>query len=532
MTEGGNWHRKRSSRKEPDIAALCPEDRNIQKLRAKGVNAFRGKGSVFCESCPHFQGCPFLREQAKAHKEVALRSHLDKGGKGAIAIVDEACITINSAKKIEAKLSDITMERGLIAYRDKETAQAAADVLNQLQKAVERASEERGVYGLTHAELLPLLPNAQAMEDRLFETHFDAWLEAESPWDFPLLNALAGKISRAVQPKLEDIFEGRDGVESKAEAIQEQVSPGVLPRLLRILAGGSGDVSVGGDGNLSFTYRDRRNQRTLSQFKTRIFLDSTPDLVDLARKVGVDIKDFCSVRWAEPRFDNYTIRILRGVGTVSQRRRNETEYTEQQRLNAVVRKIVEIVGDSRVGLLDLKRYTTNYEDLGLDVIGHQFAHSRGSNEFKECDHLIAIAGNAKANLGQLLSEWHVMTGEAATVKTASAAFHSWVESKARANLLQGTGRPRAQHRPQQAITTWMIADLSSADKRALEELYPGCMIEEEHVFDFCPEGLLRGIGAIAPSWRPCGRWKPLEKPRQSLRLAHKLGWPSLLSRRG
>lgn len=491
-TEGGNWHRKRSQSPRPDIAALCIEDSNIQAARAKGVNIYRGAESETCQGCTKFRGCPFLSAQRKAHGETALRSHLDKGGKGAIAIVDESGVSIGSMRKVEAKPSDITLERGLIAYRDKATGEAAADVLNQLQQALERAIEERGIHGLTHAELLPMLPTAEALEAKLFDAYFDTWTATDDPWGYPLLGKLAQKINKAVQPELSEIFDGRDGAESRAEAIRDQVSPGILPRLLRIISGKAGDVAVSGGGGLAFTYRNRRNQYTLANFKTRIFLDSTPDVVDLARKVGGKAEDFCRVGWTAPRFDNLTIKVVKGIGKAGQQRRDETEFTEQQRINALVLEICDRAGDAPIGLLDLKRYSSIYESLGLDALGHQFAHSRGSNEFKSCEQMVIVAGNAKANLGQLLSEWHCLTGESSTVKTASAAFWAWSDRKATANLLQANGRTRAQHRPHQAITHWLVGDSSQADRAALEMLYPGCMVEEVQAYDITPAAASQG----------------------------------------
>jgi hypothetical protein len=514
-TEGGNWHRKRSQSPRPDISALCPEDANIQSLRAKGVDVYRGKDSAMCGNCPHFKGCAFLREQHKAQDSTVLRSHLDKGGKGAIAVVDESGVTIGALRKIECQADDITTERGLIAYRDKTTAAAAADVLNVIQQAMGRAIEERGIHGLSHAELLAMLPQAGELEMMLFDphfkgwlsplpgpccwlpgarvgAHFDEWLGCDDPWGYPLLSALAGKLRKAVQPDLGELFEGRDGTESKAEAIRDQVSPGILPRLIRILTGGAGDVSIAGNGAITFTYRNRRNQWTLAKFKTRILLDSTPDITDLARKLGCKAEEICKVRWTAPRFDNLTIKVVKGIGKAGQQRRDESEYTEQQRIQSLVIELGERAGSAPIGLLDLKRYTSAYQSLGLDAIGHQFAHSRGSNEFKSCEQLIIIAGNAKANLGQLLSEWHCLTGEAATVKTASPAFWVWADHKARANLLQANGRTRAQHRPTTAITHWLVGDISQKDRAALEQLYPGCMVEEVQAFDITPLAASQG----------------------------------------
>lgn len=493
-TEGGKWHRKRSSKAIPDISAMCIEDENIQALRANGIDVYRGKDSEICGGCKNFQngGCMFLRAQAQAQQSPVLRSHLSKGGNGAIAIVDEAGVSIGSLRQVEAKPSDITLERGLIAYRDKVTAEAAADVLNMLQQSLERAIEERGIHGLTHAELLPMLPSAEALETKLFDVCFDDWLQCDDPWGYPLLNQLAAQITKAAQPNLGELFDGRDGAESKAEAIRDQVSPGILPRLLRIISGGSGDVAISGHGGLTFTYRNRRNQRTLENFKTRIFLDSTPDVIDLARKVGCKAEDFCKVRWTAPRFDNLTIKVVKGIGTAGQQRRDESEYTEQQRINALVLEICDRAGSASIGLLDLKRYSSIYESLGLDALGHQFAHSRGSNEFKSCDQMIVIAGNAKANLGALLSEWHCLTGEAATVKTASPAFWAWSDRKATANLLQANGRTRAQHRPMQAITHWLVGDISQKDRDGLEQLYPGCMVEEVQAYDITPAAASQG----------------------------------------
>ncbi|NJM56337.1 MAG: hypothetical protein HC857_01160 [Synechococcales cyanobacterium RU_4_20] len=493
LTPSGKPHRKRAPKgaKNSDIAALCVEDDNVQAARAKGVDLYRGSDSPLCNNCSiGTQNCPYLAAVGKLEPETALRSHLSKGGAGAVAFVDEAGQNIKSVRTVTAQAKELAGEIGWIATYKPDVLAQIGPIATLFKQGIDRAIAECDPrFGMVHADVVKYLPTREQVEAIFWDTNGDRLLAAGvDAWDMPSPESIANSLLGLLQPDPESLLKGQS-MEGKAQQIENEMTPAILPRLIKMAMGGRGDVAIASSGLITFSYRDRRHQKTLSRFETVFLSDATPDPIDLARRLGIRAEDLTRVSWTSPTFENLTIKIVDGIGKATQQRRNEGQYSEQQRITRLVEAIA--ANGKLTGVLDLKAHMGSYDDIPV-IRGHQFAHSRGSNEYRECDQMVIIAGNATQNLGSALAEWHAITGQSATVKNASPAFWAWVEGRSRANLIQANGRPRAQHRPGDAITSFVVGDLSEADIEALKSYFTGCKIERVAAYDICPQSATRG----------------------------------------
>ncbi|NJL20124.1 MAG: hypothetical protein HC895_03670 [Leptolyngbyaceae cyanobacterium SM1_3_5] len=507
-TPSGNPYRKRALKGQTlDIPALCQEDDNIQTLRAKGIDVPRGKNSVFCQNCTQFEACPYLAEQAAQKKHTTLRTHLNKFSPtpGAIVLVDEAGRAVQGTRQTTATWAQVETEIARIARFDPQLYQSLSSLLDRLSQSLRRAIEEKGYHGLVHADLVKFLPTAEEVAPQLWAAVADAWLATDDPWDFE--DAIE-RLRLTIQPFLKKAFTGVTTPEAKSQVIDELFTVGLIPKLLKAILGvDRTTLTITGDSQIIITQRSYHHASTIRSCATALLMDGTPDPRDLARKLGIKPTAICTVKAVSLPFAALTIKRIRGVGRVGQQRKADSPQCLMPRLLKTIEAIIQAAPDrDRVGLLDLKRFTECYAQLGHDLcIGHHFADNRNSNRFRECTTMISVP-LATQHLGLLLAEWRTLTGQTISLAQAPPAFWAWTTRKTTQELLQDIGRTRAQHRPTEAITHWIVSEISDDQWQQIQAYFQSAKWRKL-IFTTCAPMPLRALSKkpLIELWRPCGR---------------------------
>ncbi|NEP55309.1 MAG: hypothetical protein F6K65_43630, partial [Moorea sp. SIO3C2] len=147
------------------------------------------------------------------------------------------------------------------------------------------------------------------------------------------------------------------------------------------------------------------------------------------------------------------------------------------------------------GLLDYQKFISTYKGIPGLVTGYCFNDNRGSNRFKACDRLISVS-LATANLGSKLTEFHLMTGQAQTLKTASGLFWQWQRISQTNELLQDGFRLRTQHRSEQPLEWYILSNqLDQGQIATLKATFPGCTVEVIPIIKLAPDAAPKGIQA-------------------------------------
>lgn len=501
-TPNGNPYRRRAKESETsDIEALCPEDANIQRLRQKGTSVGRGENSPFCRGCHLFSGCEYLERVKQQKHEPILRSHINRfspaDGEDVVAFVDEAGSSIKSTQVLTANLHDLYRETERLREEDEDLYRALDPLLIRFDLGLSRAIAERDKFGVQHGDLVKFLPSKKEIDAVIFEAYWNKWMSAEDVWQLPSLRELAKKIEQLLRVKLTKEFQSRDTI-GKQSFIDSRIMVGLLPSLLNIVDERSReDVAINAQGQIVLTKRSYQHGNELAKAKTAFYLDATPDLKDLARILSIPVTSLLQIECKRPTFENTTLKIIKGVGKAGSQRENFTEgalvqsvYSQQHRIEEAVKAIAQQKPNDRVGVLDYKKFIHRYEAIDdlTATLGYHFLDGRGSNRFEDCTDIIGI-GAPTPNIGALMAEWHVLTGQTTQTST----FWAWVANKTLNELIQEIGRLRAQHRKGEKLTYWMLTVLSDAQKQAISDYYPGITLEEVDIYDLAPTAAPKGM---------------------------------------
>ncbi|NET32875.1 MAG: hypothetical protein F6K19_12800 [Cyanothece sp. SIO1E1] len=535
-TPSGATFRRRARGEKADIDGLCTEDGNIQAINKLGMHIFRGADSEFCQGCPHFEGCPYLSAM-KAHAENHVeRTHLRKLSVTAedITIIDEAGKALGDAKKVEIKSGQIEIEIQKIARWEPDlyrTYRPVFDFISQRVSGAIAAISDKDMHGrynhgLVHFELFnshqvddkkagkgakktmpAFMPTKTELDQVVWDCISDHWLTCSDVWQQSLLYgskelpSLQEVIRRATQPDPTEALSGIASVEKKAEIIKDWFTPSGISRIINLILGKPGTMGIDQSGKITIQYSTRPAHR-LNNARTNFLLDATPDITDIAKKLRKPITDICVIYSYKPTFNNTTVSMIEGFGVARQQREfkdkttgeiSESPYSLAKRTYNLVEAIAKLNPNGQTGILDYKRYVEQYTKLeGKPVLGHQFVHNRGSNEFKSCNQIISPT-HPTENLGELLAEWHLDTGKAYTVDTAPASFWSWVDRRQTSEQIQTISRPRAQYRPDEQIDAWLCSDTPKAMEDAIREYFPEINIQRINVLDICPEAAPKGL---------------------------------------
>ncbi len=498
LPSGAPSRRRPRAGEPPDLAPLCVEDDNVQRLRAKGIDAPRGSDSALCENCPHFEDCPYLAALAEQKQFPALRSHLSKGGTGTVAFVDEASRSITTEREITVTQKDLAAELGRLIL-DSTTRGEIAELAGVVVQSLNYAIAERGLYGMAHHELAQFLPTPWELKEEIASIEAGLCEQAMAgggdPWDMPI-TAVDRELARVANHDLNNLLGGITSTDAKARLIDEVLQAGAICQVLATLTMGAGAIEITPQGQLKLQRRCDCHRKTLRRFDTVILLDATPDLPTLAQQLQVpqrDITRICPL----PRHDysNLHITIVDGVGTCGRQRYGGGEWSLRSRLQLLAGHLVSTSADpSRTGLIDTKYYVLEYEALNTTfgtVLGYNWRDQQNTNKFKRCTTLIAINPKPYMAMTAAATTWKTRHGTSRLTQ----AQQAWLERQAQSHLLQVIGRLRAQWTNEPKNLYLVGHNLTAWDVMAISAYYPGCIIERRNVADICPASAPRDVQA-------------------------------------
>jgi hypothetical protein len=539
-TPSGHWHQVRLKEGDKsEIPGNCPETKTFLLLnQEKNLLVRGGKGSLICEQCPNFKNnqgeiaCKFLTERRETLKyKNNIRQHIEQGISSKsgddVSIIEEVS-TLALVRKISVSTKDLAHAYQELKFKDSRLARIIEPIFESLYKIATNL-DEMPEYGFDFLAILEQLPKpqeacsylrswdeenkqvkklsaAEFLNERLWEVYSDDWFKVDDIWNLPSLTDLPDLINKHLYNNPAQLFNPQQSPEEKQAIIRDKLPVNCISPVLEAIAFNKAYLSVDKNG-LHITKFNKRYPKMLSTYRMVVAMDSTCSKADLAQKLRIKQSEIVEIRQKQPDFSNLTVNIIKGVGSGSKKRREEGDFSIQQRLNIVVEHIFKQQPDQIAGIIDHQDYAHGY--LGLDLAeteslktGYWGNDNRGTNAFEDCRVLIQI-GEPIPNLGQMAAEWHALTGEIVDSVKWTGRYGKWLRRRITAESLQCIGRLRAQNRPD-PHTIYIVCN-DRIDTEEICKHYPGVTINEiEDVYQFCPKAAPKGVqrerGLIEVIW--------------------------------
>ncbi|MGK7928454.1 MAG: hypothetical protein AB4290_24970 [Spirulina sp.] len=231
-----------------------------------------------------------------------------------------------------------------------------------------------------------------------------------------------------------------------------------------------------GDGKYFLRITKRNNQLidNIKSFAKILMLDATPNLEYLRKKFDIrdeKIKVFSRKIETSKNIEFFQIT---GLGDLGMQRRDNL----QNRINRTIDAIKNKHKNQKVGVLDFLKFI----DLNDSDSGYWGVDSRGSNKFKNHDVLI-ICGRLNLNLSDLITEFSILWKRPVNVQKTRVKiplkkingkvifrfreffndpeFNAFCQYKTNCEIVQATGRLRADRRPDSHLKVYFISDFPS-----------------------------------------------------------------------
>ena len=426
----------------------------IETLRDKGVSSIDTAGTV-CSGCPVREKCAtavgdgygYIHQRAIL-KRPYLRAHpdslpLDYDLESVAVIWDEIgkSFTANTTTTITNEDFAVTIE-----FLSSRGYDAMAAQLRIIRDTVAAIKSERDIHG----------------------AGFDKFIEGFGDYDFGGLNPL--HIDRALDPNLDFLNPTADhGVDIKdlppmlrrqmagsGLADAEAIPPQFYGDLLRVLTGQlpGGTCRIDKQGRLQLSVPRPQHRRIAKEAQLLIAQDATLSKLELALRLGVQPSAIFEVCEAHNPMDNLTIHQVTDLGFCGQYRGDDI----QRRIDALVAQINQVGSP----IIDFKKQKKD---------GAWFVDTRGVNIFQHEKQIILI-GTPTANMAAVHAEWVALLGHYSSMDCP--AFHQYLAAKTQAEMAQSFGRIRANRRPDEELSIWLI---SSFNLKPLQEILGFNLIE-------------------------------------------------------
>jgi len=201
-------------------------------------------------------------------------------------------------------------------------------------------------------------------------------------------------------------------------------------------------------GGLSVTVEANRHKEILDNLNLRVYLDATctPEMLSLYR--GLPEADILNVKMDSPQPENLDFVQVVGLGLASKGR---TETCDA--------RIAALLSELRSQHPDLVTFDWLSKRETTEANGHWFSDfTRGTNEFSDRS-AIAAVGLPTPNLGAYY-DLHLTLTRASDYKHIS--FDDFYTGLIDAEVVQAVGRLRANRRPDEKLTFYLLADKEKA----------------------------------------------------------------------
>ena len=507
----------------PDIPSNCPENQTFLTVAEMGLSAFGGKDSPICQSCPLLnQGCLFLENRRYTlTNERLIRADINSihPSSDDILFLDDLSI-VNTHQTI-IRIDELLKTVGKLQLReDDRIFKILRLILVAVYKALKAITTEKQKYGISHREVVELMPTVDELNQLIFDLYSDDWLACDNVWGTPIYHyemidgePTATKVigEDFIAPSLNDLknecykilenyakfINGLQTPEEKQQAIKANVIPSWLPALIDCLIGNKRiNLSIN-NGKLTITKLSKRHRNIIKNAGFSVALDATKSKPDYALSLGINPKEILEVAEIKRPTSNLNLHIITGLKASKQRR-----DTMQKRIDFGVSAIAQRHQGQHIGLIDHKSAIDAYDAQSLKL-GHWYRDTRGSNQFLDTQVLISV-GLPIPNLGQMAAEFQALTGYSPTPDRLTGHYGGWVTRKIKSELIQCTGRPRAHLRPTEELHCYFVADLDDDISSAIRLAYPTATVTVEDIYDIAPEAASKGVqtmrGIIEALW--------------------------------
>ena len=521
----GNLHVTRATKNQtPDIPSNCPENQTFLTVAEMGLSAFGGKDSPICQSCPLLnQGCLFLENRRYTlTNERLIRADINSihPSSDDILFLDDLSI-VNTHQTI-IRIDELLKTVGKLQLReDDRIFKILRLILVAVYKALKAITTEKQKYGISHREVVELMPTVDELNQLIFDLYSDDWLACDNVWGTPIYHyemidgePTATKVigEDFIAPSLNDLknecykilenyakfINGLQTPEEKQQAIKDNIIPSWLPSLFDCLLGNKRiNLSIN-NGKLTITKLSKRHRNIIKGAGFSIALDATKSKQDYALSLGISPDEILEVSEVKQDTPNLTIHIVKGTGQGGKQRRDG----KQDKYTIAVNAIAQRHQGQNIGVIDHKSAIDSYQDLGYKL-GYWYRDTRGSNQFLDTQAMISI-GRPCPNLGQVAAEYQTLTGYSPTPDKRTGRYGGWVNRKIKAELIQDVGRLRAHLRPDEQLHSYLVADLDNDTISAIRLAYPTATVITEDIYDIAPGAASKSVqterGIIEALW--------------------------------
>ena len=531
------------SDKIPDIPPPCVEHKLFNTARELQLNTHSGKSSPICQTCKFFSDCQYLNRRKEALNSETIR---DENGDdiGQIPVHPDLRADLNGLNIFQESVLLITDEIGQ-TYKATQSTKITLDmiariimqldslrnkklslVLEKLCKKIYRAIESyqaKTLHGLGHEETLELIPTKSEVEEIINEVYSDEitqgdvslWGKVEylyeterdsitgelnsvvigeyETFSIPSIEDLISECQRNLKTNLNDVINAHMSPEEKVVSLQENYILDFLSPILKAINEYRKVNLSLNENSLTITKPFYRHQNIIQSAEVNIFLDATANVQDLKSQLRLSkdtpILTFSSL---EKDYSNLNIKCMQDFGHASSQRRSGSQYTENERITALIGGIANKHPDKKIGLIDRKAHAYNHQlPPNIVKVGHWGNDSRGSNQFLDCDIIISI-GDYTENLGALNAHWQCTTGQIISPTKFSGSYGKYLKRRRIADLEQVIGRLRAQNRPDEELTIYLPGNWKDDELSAIKSKLSKVNIEKVATYDVCSSAAKKG----------------------------------------
>jgi hypothetical protein len=461
QADGSTRLRRAGRGDERVVPANCGRTDLINVLRAKNISG-ADQASVVCNTCPlqdacrHAEGNGFgyLHQRKQGLAQPRLRLHPDAAPGGdfdyseVVNIWDEPAESFSVAKEVTVTAADIEATLARLAMADSVLLDTLRPLLTALRLLFEA---KQGKHGLGHPAILGALPEVPEVDladlRRILQGDLTDVLDPELE-DGLRVSDLSGRSTKISSES--GRFGNREATVNLRSAFGYSPTEGRvlaenLPKqwlvdfLLALHNGGRFHLSF---DTLTITRLNPRHREIVQAAKASIFLDATLSRADLALKLGCDESEIYCTR-QRPTEGGAKLRLIQ-VGDLG-RLGMQRGADQTRRLAALVSHLRKTEGAK---VIDFKKFADHAD-------GAWWRDSRGSNAFQGVTTLVLV-GTPCPNLAALQAEWFCCTGQ--HPEDSPEAFQDWLDRKVQADITQGIGRLRANRRPGESLTVYLLTD--------------------------------------------------------------------------
>lgn len=373
--------------------------------------------------------------------------------------------------------------------------------LKELSKTLERLEQRDCLLDAYN------LPNDHLYDDLKFLKFLIPYLNGNKQVPYPHGVNLAEMRQKYLpdwsESKIQQIIEAVDQLEEQwqehdlkqihksntAEDVNFIVDEPWLGRVLKILFGySSGALRIGKQKSKTDDGKDKLSEPMLlitetndsainktKSFRMAVLLDATLTKQDLVFQYGLDPEEILEVEQVPTQTPNLKIKQLTNAGLNTSQRSQAGQQRKEQISSAIQSK------HSQVGIID-------YRQHAIDGELHHFRSgdegARGSNKFQDKDALISF-GVPYPAVNNVLDSYQSITGESVDNPWQHEGFNKYYKQLIQKEIVQEVGRLRANLRPNQALTVYMINDLDPFDLSFLGQL--GLEVTRQPIWHIAPE---------------------------------------------